>query len=66
MGRVTRRPEIRRRRKRQATLRRLKARLMKAKSSSETEKIMGRLRRVALAAHLRELMKSDHSQRKVA
>lgn len=66
MSRVTRRPEIRRRRKRHATLRRLKARLVKAKSSLEVEKIMNRLRKVSLAVHLRELTKGDPTHRKAA
>jgi len=47
MSQVIRRHEIRKRQKRQQTLRRLRAKLAKATSSSQKEAVLAKLRKVA-------------------
>lgn len=66
MGRVVRRYEIRARRKRRATIKKLKQRLAKAKAQSTIEMIMKRLKAVATAEHFREITQGGRSDHKRA
>lgn len=66
MSKVVRRYEIRRRRKRQAQQRRIKAKLAKTTDHNKIEKLVTKLRKISLAAPLREFLQAANQGGKKA